>query len=107
MICGLRIVKSASLASLPVVHASCAVTRTRACVVGVFGTVHAKLPVFAIPVAITFGYVAPPSVEYARSTLVTATLSVAVQVIVCGDPISHVSPPFGLVTVTAGAWLSM
>jgi hypothetical protein len=37
------IVKSASLASAPaVLHAiSCAVTRTRACDVSVFGTVHA------------------------------------------------------------------
>ena len=34
-------------------------------------------------------------------------MSVAVHVIVCGEPISHVSPPFGDVTVTLGAWLSI
>ena len=38
---GSRIVKFASLASEARLQAaSCAVTRTRACVVGVFGTVH-------------------------------------------------------------------
>ena len=58
------IVKLASLASFPAFpFASCAVTRTRAWVVSVFGTVQAWLPVFATPVAITFGNVAPPSVE--------------------------------------------
>src|SRR5690242_10738542 len=40
------------------------------------------------------------------STFATPTLSVAVQVIVCGEPMNHVSPPFGLETVTVGAWLS-
>ena len=34
-------------------------------------------------------------------------LSVAVQVIDWVVPIGHTSPPFGLVTVTDGAWLSI
>jgi hypothetical protein len=42
-------------------------------------------------------------VEYARSTFATPTLSVAVHVIDCDDPISHDSPPLGDVTVTTGA----
>ena len=61
---GSRIVKSASLASSPVLHAaSWAVTCTRACVVSSAGSVHANEPVLATPAAMTFGYVAPPSVE--------------------------------------------
>src|SRR5262245_21949590 len=97
---GLRMVKLASLASLPaVLHAvSCAVTRTRACEVGVFGTVHVNEPLLAMPVATVNGKVAPPSVEYAMSTEATPVLSVAVQVIACVVPISQDSPPFGDVT---------
>src|ERR1051325_8319264 len=41
------------------------------------------------------------------SMLETATLSVAVQVIVWLEPMNQSSPPFGLVTVTTGAWLSI
>src|SRR5262245_47587060 len=40
------------------------------------------------------------------STLATPVLSLAVQVIGNAEPIASVSPPFGLVTVTVGAWLS-
>src|SRR5262245_27252128 len=53
-----------------------------------------------------FGYVAPPSVEYARSMFATPVLSVAVHVMLNGEPTASASPPFGAVTVTEGAWLS-
>ena len=53
---GLSIVKSASLASEPLLQTtSCAVTRTRAWVVMRAGTVHGNEPLFATPVAITVG----------------------------------------------------
>src|SRR2546422_10731070 len=41
------------------------------------------------------------------SMLATPVLSVAFQLIFCAVPIGHTSPPFGLVTVTDGAWLSI
>src|SRR5438128_7521671 len=69
----------ASAAAFPA--ASWAVARTRAVVVGALGTVQPKVPELATPEAIVFGKVAPPSDDQARSTLVTPTLSLAVQVI--------------------------
>ena len=50
---------------------------------------------------------APPSEEQAISTLATPVLSVAVHVMTCDSSKSQYSPPFGLVTVTTGAWLSI
>ena len=41
------------------------------------------------------------------STLATPTLSVAVQSMLTAWPMSTTSPPFGLVTVTDGATLSI
>ena len=57
-------VKSTSLASLAAFPAaSCAVARTRTVLLGALGTVHDQVPEFVSPVAMTFGKLAPPSVE--------------------------------------------
>src|SRR5437899_11701127 len=73
--------------------ASLALTRTRAWVESSAGSVQANVPEFAIPVAIAVGNVAPPSVESARSTAVTAALSVAVHVMLCTEPPAQLSLP--------------
>src|SRR5438552_13368157 len=54
----------------------------------------------------TLGKLAPPSVEYARSTDATPTLSVAVHVMACAEPTPQLSPPTGDPSVTAGACVS-
>ena len=101
------IVKLVALESAPrFPAASCARTLTRAAVPAVFGTVQAWEPELAMPLAIALGKVAPPFVEYARSTLVTPTLSVADQVMECDAPAFQSSPPTGEVTTTAGGVLS-
>ena len=95
-----KLVALESRAVLPA--ASRAMIRTRTVPLGVFGTVQAREPVLAIPVAITFGKLVPPLVEYARSTDVTDTLSLAFQVMVRAEPVSQISPPSGAVRSTVG-----
>src|SRR5262249_57901768 len=100
-------VKFAWLESEPMLPAaSCASTRTRACVVSASGNVHANVPVFETPVAIAVGNEAPAFVDRARSTADTAMLSVAVQVMLCTVPASQLSPPTGDDTVTTGGVVS-
>ena len=70
-------------------------TRTRAVAVRLTGTVHANAPVFARPVAIAVGNVAPPSVDSARSMPAMMMLSVAVQVMLCTLAAAQLSPPTG------------
>ena len=61
---GSRSAKSASLASMPLLQpVSCAVTRTLPWAIGAIGAVQENAPEFGTAVAITIGYVAPPSVE--------------------------------------------
>ena len=81
-------------------------TRTRAVLVRFTGTDQLNEPEFAMPVAIAVGNVAPPSVDSARSTEATTTLSVAVQVIGCDVPAAQLSPPAGDVSETSGACVS-
>src|SRR5262252_8770375 len=100
--------KFAALAAVPVLFAaSCAVTRTRAWLVSTTGTVHANVPVFAMPVAIAVGNVAPPFVDSARSTLVTPTSSVAVHVMLWALDTPQLSPPTGDVSETVGGVTSL
>src|SRR5262249_10313264 len=68
--------------------------------------VHANVPLFAMPVAIAVGNVAPPLVESARSTFATMTLSVAVHVMLCTVAAPQLSPPTGDVIVTTGGVVS-
>ena len=86
--------------------ASCAMARTRDVELVVSGSTQANVPVLPSPVAMLVGNVAPPSVESARSTPVTPTLSVAVHVMLWLLPTFQISPPAGDVSVTTGAWLS-
>src|SRR5262249_44013797 len=72
--------------------ASRAVTRTRAWLVSDSGTVQLNVPVFASPVAIVAGYDAPPFVDNARSTDVTPTSSLAVQVMAWTLAAAQLSP---------------
>src|SRR5262249_54741832 len=85
---------------------SCASTRTRAWFVSTTGSVHANVPLFAMPAAIAVGNVAPPLVESARSTFATMTLSVAVHVMLCTVAAPQLSPPTGDVIVTTGGVVS-
>src|SRR5438093_388209 len=92
---GAVMVKAALETSWPVLPAASeATTFTTALVVGVLGTVQANDPELVRPLAIVVND-PPPSVEYARSTAVTPTLSVAVQVMLWIVPAVQVSPPLG------------
>src|ERR1044072_5549033 len=80
--------------------------RTRA-VGGRFkGTVPLNEAEFAIAVAMGVGNVAPPSVDSARSTAETSTLSVAVHVIGWMLEAAQLSPPAGDVRLTTGGVVS-
>ena len=63
-----RIVKTALLTSF-VAEFDASLTRTSACAVGVFGTVHPKLPVDAEVLATTVLQLVPLFVEYSIWTL--------------------------------------
>src|SRR5262245_60452469 len=82
---------------------STAVARTSAVVLGLFGTVHEKLPEFASPLA-TGSQLPPLFTEYSSVMPLAAmpSASVAVQVIACDEPATQLSPPFGAVTATLG-----
>jgi hypothetical protein len=99
------IVNTALLASEVWFCVSCAVTRTFACVVGVFGTVHWYEPEFAMPATIGF-QLSPLSVEYSRSIPVTPMLSPAVHCTACCVAGANTSAPFGRVSVAVGATAS-
>src|SRR5437660_1794296 len=99
-------VKFASPRSTPrLATASWARTRTRASGPTALATIHSRLPVLDSPTP-TSVKLEPPSLEYATSTVVTATLSVAVQLMRRVEPTTQASPPFGAVTATAGRVVS-
>src|SRR6187399_3749649 len=56
-----------------------------------------------MPVAIGSNGPSTPLRDSSRSTLVTPTLSEALQVRLAFEPVSRISPPLGEVTVTVGA----
>ena len=74
-------------------------TRTRPEAVGVFGTVHAKLPVLGVLETIV-EYVTPELIEYSRTTF--AIVPVEIHVILSMEPALKFSPPFGDVRVRVG-----
>jgi hypothetical protein len=82
--------------------ASCAVTRIKAWLVVGSVTSQENVPVFAMPVAMDVYGPAAPFRDSSRSTVVTAALSVAVQVMLVLVPATSVWPPFGAVRVTVG-----
>jgi hypothetical protein len=75
-------------------------TRTRQLDVGVCDTVHVYDPGDARTESTIIVHFEPPFVEYSIRTL---SVSELVQVIVRLEPVVQLSPPFGAVTVTAGA----
>jgi len=73
---------------------------TRHCVEGVFGSVHAYVPLDAVAVVVTVVHVAPLSVEYWIVNEVE--VPIAAHVMFCvGPPTCHTSPPFGVLTTIA------
>jgi hypothetical protein len=88
---GSRIVKTASLRSLPIVQRSAGVTRTQAWVDGVPGALTEIAFESAPPTSCASSWYVPPAFSEIQTSARSAPSHDTVRV----DPMSQTSPPFG------------